>query len=995
MKRLALSIQDEIGKTVSRLFYVAVAYLDDQILYLSDRPGTLAGASFLPGVLSWGEFGSEKTDFRLNKNVLGTDSFFWIGREIKIYEIIDDLKSVLDGNLMFDGVFETQPVEIGDELRFSLAPKRLYPAYVPSGVVGEDGSYVPVIYGTVEKAKLLASSTQPVTRLTDKAEVGDKHLFVADASLFDDSGTVVLDGVSYSYTSRDETGFFGVVVTQPHYEGTVLAGAGDFVYVAAEHAVASISNIRSDDYLIAGGTVNLSNATVEFSGPPMVIESQSVQNVEIHFDAVDASSTALNGINAIVAATGTQNQSASSLPTDVTSTNKDEIVFVRPTAQGGTNRIISAVYTISADVSVTPGAPAVGRAYVVVGGKIIWAWEAGQVIFNDTSSVAVAYHKDTDYLPVRIELDGANPESFSVDVTAAQRDVVVGNLDSAAFAVLRKSSNTDLIVNQTTENPVRGLIDRVQLVVEFFTTASNIDQVDVFWDGDQIGSLSAVSLVDSGQSVHSVVIDTVSSGSAVLSDTSIDHSLTSGVSRTDNAISVPINVPVGYTPRSVSGAPTQTFVYALDLEIPLPPNVVGGTYNFTVYQQDAGQGSNSASEAALDGVSFTPNGSSQVVAVTLSDNQTSMTLEHDVDLSSPTGYFSTYVRPSIRYVTGTIQAKPTDGAISISGATPTGTSDVHDGTVDVSGVSSAADIDGTGTGTLTVTFPPPVRTVVNAFDLSQIDDWDDLTDKQAKLIFGGSGTEDISVVRIYLAVDFLPSIQKYVSPLYADVTGKSGNPADVLKDLAQTAGQNVCVESWRRLKNWADQHDFVFSRRVSDLTDSARLLRLAADQSNVMMADSCDGLSFVRYLDLNYPVFTVQESDLLNPYQIQWSSFEDVHNDVSVRFNQGKNIVSRDKDTPDSYARLGFEQIKQERRVEFDAQWISDATTAGIFLKDYVWLNGSLVRYLNIDLPYSFEEIEVGDFVQFTPLSALFRVVSLRKKNGWIGLSCREFIEIS
>lgn len=1002
-------IESDLTGATSSAFFVVQVVLDSGTYYFGDRSLTLGSDIILPALLDLSAINPDSVSFSLDDSQVNPAITFWINRPVKIYQLTENSSDASDGYLVFDGIILNQPSLQEGNLGFSAGPSRLNPAVLPPGDPINTQEHPnagkaalnklkPVIYGQIDKASLLPIDVPAVTTLAKRAVPGDQSLRVSNTEDFASSGSVVIENQTYSYTSKDDSNFYGLTIVDEHQSGTQVAEAQQAVYLAAGHAVTDINNIRASDgdtqeSQIFNGTVDLGEATVTFSSPPTLEEEAGEANIEIQFDEVDVSSTAINTINAIQAATGVEIQSATSLPVDITDQAPGEIEFAVPVPQGGTNRIISAAYTVEFDVDILGGIPQLGKTIVTIGGKVAWVWDGGQVVY-DASPITVINDRDVNQLPVRVELDGAQSLAFTVDITAASRTVVLGNLDQAAYATLRKPSNTEFIVNQTTDNPNRGRIERARLVVEHFSATQSLDQVDVIWDGSTIGQLSADNLASGGQSVHTIDIDTISSGTAELISTSIDNALTSAFSRVDNAISIPINVPIAYTVRRFFGNPTFTYVYALETTIALPENIVGGTYIFTISSNSAAGGVNNTSQAELEGVAFSPNGSSQNVSVTLADDQTSMTLVHDADLTIPTGEFPTNLFPTIRSITGTVQSRTTENAIDITGEQPTGSIAVMDGTSTVAGVESAANVDGTGTGALTVTIPTPPRTVINTFDLPGIENWPDLTNKQLEFEYAGSDTEDVNIVRAFVAVEFERVIKTPAKKIIASVTGKSGNAADVLKDLIELNGQTVNSSSYTSFQSWCITNSFNFGRIIDSQQEVSGLLNNAAIQANIQLAETESGLAMIRRLDDSTVVTDINDADLFEPATISWSSTDDIENDITVNYRKidGEFTESLiiNQDTPNAIAALSVTNLNDTRKIEFDAGWVAEATSAGIFADDYVKLMAPMRRFISFSLPYSFSRLEQGDLVRYVPADLTARIQSISNEDGWINLTAEE-----
>jgi len=994
-----------LSSSVNSAEFVLQIIVDEGTYYVSQSIKQVGSDSILPILVNLSDVSLESCSFSI-ATAQAPNVEWWINRSVRLYQVSDGLSAVADGYLIFDGIILGQPTEGPIALEFSCGLSRLNPKELPKSNAINLTDYpnapksslnknLPVVYGKVNRAELIPVDLPALSSLSRTARPKDTSIVLRDAEAFPESGAVVIDDVVYTYTNKDETTLYGLSITNEHQRGGQVSINQTAVYKGAEHALTAVDVVKAvgseeteQERVLYNGVVDLANAQITFPYPPTQDLEAGPESIQAQFDQVEVSSTAINGINAIRAATGTETHNASSLPIDISDAEVGKVPFPEPVEQGGTSRIIAGVYTVNYAVTVQAGIPQLGKATVKIGDQIVWVWEGGQIIYN-ISPVTVEFDRDVNELPVRVELDGGLPGAFKVDILSASREVTVGNLDQAAYATLRKPSNTNLVVQQTTNNPNRGKIERARLVVEYFTTSQSLDCIEVYWDSNLLGKLDADNEANGGESVHTIDIDTISSGTAELITTAIENILTSTISRTDNAVSIPINVPIAYTIKEISGSPSQTIVYSLDTTIALPENLVGGTYQFTIESNDAAGGVNNASDVQLGDATFSLTSTSQTVFVTIPDNEKFLTLRHDTSFVVPTFSLSTSLFPTIKNIKGAVFSKPSENSITLDGGAVEGTSDVFDGTSNVSGVLTSANIDGTGAGTLAINIPTPPRTVVNSFDIVDVIDWSDLTNKTLQLNYVGGGTEDVGIVQAYVLVEYEKTIRAPATKIVANLTGKSGNPADVLKDLIEENQENVELLTYNALHTHFDNSNYVFSRRISSPTDVADLMRSASEQANTLIAKQENGNALIRLFDISSSTIDVGEQDILEFPDLSWSSTDDIENEITVNysFDDSESAANLFAESLISKADIGL-----PRKVDYEARWIDDEVTAQQFLDTYLAVKSPMRRFLNLELPYTFSSLEEGDIINYEPLSSLFRVIGIVNSDGWLSVETEEII---
>ena len=995
---------------ISENFYlIKCEFNDNSVLYFSEGQRAISGINALPLVMSLNNISSDGFSFELQQDDSISSILYWVGSMVTVYDVTVDASSLENEKIIFKGEILEQPSLQSNILSLNVTLPQLKDIYLPESksINSSDyplapesvvGNYLPVIYGTVDDAELLPVQLPKVAYLAERANVGDTHIKVGSAKEFPSTGSFIIDEVTYSYSSHDDDTFYGVDVASPHEIGTATSEDITAIYAAAEHSVSDIlylnttlSNDEISDKKLYDYSIDLEKSEVTFSRIPLVKIPSNIQNIDINFDNIDASSTAINGINAIAAATGTEVQSASILPTNIDDLEIGYIAFPEPSSQGGTNRIISGTYDVSFNVDVLAGIPQLGKTTVTIGGRIVWVWDGGQVVF-DASGTSILYEDDVNFIPVQVILDGAQSNAFHVNVTSASRNIAVGNLDQSSYATLRKTNNTDFIANQTTDNPNYGDIRKAQLVIEHFSTSLDLDKVDVEWDNSKVGELSSQSDASGYQSNHTIEIDTISSGTAELVSTSLDNTLTSAFSRTDNAVSIPINIPVAYTVKRVAGSPLQTLVYPIDTSFALPENVEAGTYIFTVESNVPDGGIINTTEAAINGIVFNPNGGTQDVTVTLTQGQQTISCLHDTNFLFPQGEINTYAYPTITNIRGTVQAKPTSNAIDIQAEAVGGNITITDATSNVSGIQVAANIDGTGTGMLSVDIPAPARSVINSFSLPNITSWNDLTNKQLKLSYVGSDDIDVAIVRAYINVEYNSYIAVPGDRLTATVIGKSGNPADVLENLISMTGEAINQQSYNALKQWADTNSYSFSRRIDSKQNVSKLIATAAEQIAVDVTKVDGEIHFTKWDDTFGSTTVIDEKFFLNEPQISWRSSQDIQNDITLEYNLRRETpLTYELDSGDlSAGSIQSIDLIGKNSTIYEAGWIHDSSLAEYFLEQYDIRHGGFIRYINVDLPFTYSFLKEGDIVSFEAYSLSCRIINLETINGWISIEAEE-----
>jgi len=1010
MKTGSVDLEKDLASAASQAVLVIKAELDEGKYYLTPKPFKVGSTNTIAGVESMGPVEGNSFEFTLALEKFTPSISWWMNRKVKVFQLMQGNGGEGDGFLLFAGKFSNNPVKQGNRLILTCVAESLSTQFLPAGTQitasshpqaapESIGKYIPAVYGTIKNHHLLATEQAAFSSLRATVRKGDTVIKLKEARHFPEAGGAIIDGVTYAYASRSENELYGLQIARNHYAGTQVSSSDETEYTAAEHALTAATHFRGriengsvEEALSDTPTIDLGEGTLTFTGSPSIAQDAGPESLTVNFDEVADDSTALNAINAIQAATSTQTQTSTANPKAVSDDEDKFIVFGEPEVIGGSSRIINGTYEVDFDVNITTGTPDNGKVTVLIGSAIAWVWDGGKVIY-DGSPLTFEYNKDVQEVPVSVQLENAASLAFKVDVLSAKRTVVTGNLDQAAFATLRKSDNTVFSVDQTTDHEQSGTVAQSQLVIEHFTSADAVDQVDVYFDETKLGTLTAENALTAQSSQHNIAIDTISEGTAELISTQVLNALTSTISQTNSAVSIPITVPISYTVKEITGTPSQTIVYALDTQFALPEGLIGGVYTFTVEMNEAGGGFNNSSDASLNGTIFTPNGTSQTVNINLQNNQTSIQVDHDTSFTTGTGSISTYLYPTIKSISGTVLSKPTENSLTVTGGAPTGSVSVQDGTSSISGLDVQPNVDGTGTGDLTVNLPATPRTVFNIFDLSGVRGWSDLSDKNLRLEYNGTGTADVHIIRAYIAVDYDRTIYVPAESVVAEITGKSGKPADVMDDLLSTAGMTVEASSKAALKSHHEENSYEIARCIHRPTDIAYLLETAAEQSFSGFFHSSDGVKLFSHSDLGGTVTSITSKDVLAEPVITPVSLEEVENAILLSYQEdggayGKSLYV-DQNTPNTYCSSSASISGEDNLVEYEAGWIQGDATATQFLDTYV-AHRALPRFqVRLSLPYSFSKLDIGDLVYLAEESLLVRVTQLLNENGWI--TCRGF----
>lgn len=1029
-----------------------------------------------------------------------------------------------------------------------------------SGSVYIDGilyEYAGKTDNTLSGLKSVFSNTK--TTLAANFTANATTMTLTDASKFPAvGGFIYIGSLSATYASRSGKVLSGVVgVTSSfssgadvqlkysfyHRSGSAVSIAAVAKYLIAENDISSPANIRAGDELLGYGDVDLDSRTVEFNGVPTI---QRLQNTEerltANFDAVDASTTALNAINCIKAATGFTTQSASTggnysvtsttmikydigekafggyvykpldtvlklrdgviagtytftvnmapkrtsrmyhqstitigdqsttiEPTGSTTetplvltfslnltsnqtevvikhsqvngiwpadridpmidctiasvttaynvsnglvanvTGSGEIVFPRPTAIGGTDRIISGAYQVAFSVLTSPTMGTRGAAFVKIGGETVWSWIDGSVVYNFNPAV-ISFDENTDRLSLSVERsDNLKENDVLVAVSSASRTVVLGNLDTAAFAIIKKPSNKLMVLDQTTDMPYRGKIKRSQAVVEFFSTSTAIDTVAAYFDNVFLGNLSFSNTSSGGTVTKTITTDSIGSVSAALQSQYIAGISSNPIGRNDLSITQSETITANLTYAGGAGGVYTNRGWA---RTPRMPGYIAGSSILVGFTYEI-RGAYSVSTcsctvyAESGNVLATISGDTSVaeVATGLRTKWVALTtLPYKVTFEELKNFGTDMYCKNVYFEWN---AKITEAAIVLSGGGISGTGYINNGNTSLNvGQPSQpyARVDGSsGANNFQMTVPSAPRTVINAFDLplAATLGWSYFTNKKLKLEYGGAGTADIYIVRAFLIIDYDKVVSEPASTreaLTIDVTGTSGYASDVIKDLLELTGKTVDPVSYHNFHQWCVDRAYVFSRVVNSPVEANSLLTYAVEQSLVRLVDDGAKVKIVRELDLTSDVTDITEFDVLELPKFSWMPVDSRFNKLHLSYARVGDDVSKlikvDRSTPNRWSVRSYNQIKDERLSEYEANWIADTNTAEIYSEDWLSLNAPMRRMVRMALPYTFNHLEEGDLIRYGDSLTLYRISSLsRDADTFISLDAEEIPE--
>lgn len=991
--------------TVSAAIFVLVIDLSVGQLRLTDGPSAIPRAVI--AVESFGEIAGNSASATLLADALSPAARreFWINRPVAIYEIEPGEIALTSSRQVFRGLIAAEPADDDGRLSLQLTTpeqlEHLLPAVSPIDLARYPqapseslGQIPPTIWGEVEAAPLLPVSAQPFTMLAQTAGAGDNSLSVDDATALPTAGSLWLDGLAYDYSSRADNALYGLTppARREHRQGTLVALSGDTVYLAAGHELTDIDQVKADGTLLAG-TADTAAATVTLSGPPALSARGERMTLQAHFDEVMPATNASNPANAIRAALGSHNQSATSLPTGITAATDPvaEIVFSRP-PDG--YRIIGGAYTIG--FSVVPGAQ-VGRAEVSIGGQVVYVYEPGTGPLYAHNPAALQIDDDIDRLPVAIRVADGGNAALAVSITSATRLVVTGNIDEANYATIAPGKLIQ--VKQTDVFAERGPIARVQLLARWFATAAALGTATVKVNGAAVGGLKQTQLSDASLS-KTITVDVTSQGNASLPQLDVSTSVAGGtasLSHLSQAMQAVVPAALQsyktganlYYWRGWSLAPTLhgwesglgaisvDFVFSMDTDIALSDLVLD---ECAVDLQRA-DGSTILSVAATTGATSIATGTWKRT-VTMNELPSKIYWR-----ASNVGSQTLRAKPvSVNF---SWNGKLTNGAISQNNTPASGSS----GPISGRNLSHAGTSVAVNNGSISFVVPAPPRVVDTLIPLPSIRQWADLTNLTAEVSLSG-GTPSVALVEISLLVEYDAQIYEAAAgPVTARVIASTGNPADIIAELAAATGTVLEVGSKRRFAAWCDAFNYRYARRLAESADALSLLTYALANAHVELIPGAEGHRLVRWFDLSARPVRIDEADLIEPAGMRWA--ERVENAIALNYRESyaadgfKAALVADPDNND-YCRRSLREIRRRVPVTVEAQWIRDDATAARYLADYARRFAPMRRVIDLQLPFIYRLSE-GDLLRFR--RHFYRVTDCSTDNGWISCAAEQIID--
>ena len=1029
--------------TAQQTFLVLAVSLDDGDLYISDRRTSLGTDTVIGAVMDFGAVSAGGVSFNVEKQAIPApfEQSRWINRSAAIYECTDAMGRVTEGRLLFSGMVDGEPALSAGLYSVKLAanykPAVELPGYgqitqtdYPLAPDASIGKFKPRIIGTVDECPLIPVQLQAWTVLRTTANPGDNALEVGDTTDFAASGSVTIDGKTYAYTSKSDTVLLGMAVTARHKAGTLVAQAGSNIWLAAGHAVSSISSIKASDTLLDGAVVDLAAATVTFNDMPKVEQSASRYTLGAQFDTLAAGNTATNGGNAINYVSGPVTQQATTKPTGVTASAN--IAFARPTS----GRIISGVYQVSFSVTY---AGQQGWARVMVGNQIVWAYQSGVGVLYNTNPATVIFDSDTDVLPVSVEVEPGKTNHISVNITLASRLIYTGSLDDSDYATITPGQS--LKVTQTDSLPDRGRIAKSQLHVRWFASDAVLGNCAVSFAGTSLGKL-AITPSNPGQKLDkTIAVDTVQAGSATLPAQTISTSITGGTASLNHqsvAQSASVSPKLGlYNPGvpdamkfigaglcpefgSLQGSITvEVMIDTLDadrftayVDVPAMDDPRVLPIEITFYNQD-GTATGEKIGFFKTALNFTTDYTNNYAGTTITQvaasniwrmtgNLTKKPYSYKVAISAwrfptvkvggvPTSYAYS-VWSNIGEIKFSWNGKPTEAALSLTN-TPAGGGTSHSLTTDkvmnVAGMNVAISQQA---GRVTLEVPAPPRVVDTLFDLPSYTSWADFTNKTAEITLSGTGAS-VMVLLVELLIEYDEiSYRAAINDMTATVVGSSGNPADVAKTMLELSGETVNADFYRTAFNYFSGAGYAFARRIASQTEALRVLTGALEQSHMMVADADGEKRLVRLLDESGELHAVTESDCIDPIRYQWLTRTE--NDITIAYREdyagGSGFTRIIKRSAANNADCAFsaEKLARVYPVAIDAGSIRDDATAAFYADGYAKLYATPRRRIDLALPFTFNAINAGDLLDHD--TALWRVMSVNDDGGWLNITADE-----
>ena len=163
--------------TSSEQFYVIAIELDSGVLFIANKAISLGSDQVLPAALQIGSV-TEQCGVQVERQALPdyTQQDFWINREAAVIEVSPNSGSVYNGEILLDGIIESEPSEQSGVLNLTLVERKkklitlpdtgeITSTEFPNAPDDSLGEIKPLIFGTVEEAELIPVELQKSTSL--------------------------------------------------------------------------------------------------------------------------------------------------------------------------------------------------------------------------------------------------------------------------------------------------------------------------------------------------------------------------------------------------------------------------------------------------------------------------------------------------------------------------------------------------------------------------------------------------------------------------------------------------------------------------------------------------------------------------------------------------------------------------------------------------------------------------------------------------------------
>ena len=983
----SLGYQEDLGGSVSRSRPVLECIFSTHTLIITESGTNLSGKQAYPALYPVGPVG-ESVSIRVQKSGLPiwTRNTKWVNTRAILHDVVPGT-GLAKSKRLLEGIISDEPSESNGILEFVVEPARENIVLDPSEIVelvtypdaSEEaiGQSIPSVSGVVT-GELLRVSAPAYTTLTAHLYPGDTSAKVKSVSDLGSSGTLNIDEASYTFTSASGDEVFGLDVTGFHQSGTTVSVQGSAIFLACQPNATALSNPTSEGEALSGGAVDLVTSTITWPSLPVVPAAQARQNILLQFDQVDSGiDTATDSINATQTITATDSNVAPDtlLPHAVVLASPDlsqegKLYFPDPSQ----DKIVLGIYNLTLNVA----APGVVKADVKVGGRTVWAMRNGSVIHSQTS-LSINFDIDTNILPILItrDIDGAD---ITLTIAAATRTISLGNLDQAAYAAVK--SNEIFAVKQTTVNPNRGEDLEGFAAFEWFSADTYAGDAEAYIDGVRLGKLVANNIAGSTLN-QTIAVDIQSPGNANLQDSDISAIVSGGTTSLGNAYAaVHQTISPSYEPSGSAGGLTR---YAARIKFKPPKGAItgsgGANHIATAYYSDGLFTSGGGTiQDSYHAESFTPSANGQYsVALHPSSDTADFEFYHEII----DGLFGSYIHA---VTVQSVKIEWTIDPVYANNTPASGFSQVNNNNLPIQNQVIVA-----ANGVINFPVAAPPRTVITQFALPQAVSWDWFTGKTVEIRRPAGAEPDLHIVRAVLPVNFNPVIYEPAESIVADITARSGNPADIVKFYVEMLGDSVVAGDYDSSKSWFSAEGWIFARRQTESMEAAELLRRVKEQALLQLSETPHGVRMVRRLSKAGRWNRVDEGEVPedDPALLSWTPRLSRYNHVTLRYDEGRKVLQATS-ANNLHCQLSVAELNGEvRPIEIDAGWLgNDEATATAFLADYCKLYAPLRQIVSMRLPHTHYRLEEGDIIGY--LRVLYRITELTNTDGTISLTAEE-----